>query len=576
MRLKTWHCLSFLTLTTLSAYFPGLSAGYNSVDDLKMISWIDQSGPLDLSQLFVRSSSYYYRPLTILSYTLDRDLWGAIPSFMHLENILLHLVCVWLVYAITKQFLPLWGCKRQGPALFAASFFALHPLATESVCWISGRTDPLMAVFLLLGLWLTALGLSSESRLAALSGGIALFLACLAKEVAVFILPGLLWLIMVFPGPSAWMERIRQRLWALFVPTAGIVGYLMLRHLAIARDSGVYTALKGVAGGDYDLLNKLRIAFKVYGFYFKKLLVPWPLNFGIVEISGWYVLGGMILAALLGYLLWRADIAGALGLMAFCVLSPALLVVFGKMTWTPLAERYLYSSVALFAPLAAYLILRLRTFVPVQARRFLEAGLVALLLVFFFTTLHRAWIWQDNVRLYRDTVAKSPDFAAVKTELASALLRKGKTAEAESLLLELHGTSSVHGYINDDLNLAEVLFSKGDLEGARRALIPLLDKNHKKYFDLLQSLIRINDWRLGRTDDLAEKKAIQQETLGWLLEEQRIRPLAFTLYRIGKQYLALDNKKQALEYFKRAYAQSRPDAHFRDAAGTFIDRLEGS
>ncbi len=162
MRLKTWHCLTFLALAVLAVYYPSLHAGYNSVDDLKMISGIDQSGPLDLVHLFVRSGSYYYRPLTILTYILDRDAWGSIASFMHLENILLHLACAWLVFAITRRLLPLWGEEGQGPALFAGLFFALHPLATESVCWISGRTDPLMAVFLLLAVWLTVVALSSE------------------------------------------------------------------------------------------------------------------------------------------------------------------------------------------------------------------------------------------------------------------------------------------------------------------------------------------------------------------------------------------------------------------------------
>jgi tetratricopeptide (TPR) repeat protein len=574
MRLKTWHCLSLLVLAVLLAYYPSLSAGYNSVDDLKMISGIDQSGPLDLQRLFVRSGSYYYRPLTILSYTLDRDLWGSIPSFMHLENILLHLGCVWLVFAITRRLLPLWGAKGKGPALFAALFFALHPIATESVSWISGRTDPLMAVFLLLSVWLTLLALSSERKLAALAGGVALLLACLAKEVAVFILPGLLWLIVVYPGSAAWADRLRRRSWTLLMPTAGVVGYFALRHLAIARDSGISTALKGVTGGDYDLFNKVRVAFKVYGFYFKKLLVPWPLNFGIIEISGWYVLAGIILATLLLYLLWRADVAGAFGLMAFCVLSPALLVVFGNMTWTPLAERYLYTSAALFAPLAAYMVLRVQSLVAVSHRRRLDLALVALLLIFFATTLHRSWIWQDNLRLYQDTVVKSPGLSAAKTELASVLLRKGRTAEAEEVLAGMQGGNSVSGYINDDLNLAEVLLSRGDVEEARAILLPLLKINPKKYYDVLQALLRTNDQRIGSAETPELRLAIQQESLAWLEEQQRLRPSAFTVYRIAKMQLTMGDKIAALTSFRASLAKAPADAHYRGAAKTFIERLE--
>ncbi len=156
---------------------------------------------------------------------------------------------------------------------------------------------------------------------------------------------------------------------------------------------------------------------------------------------------------------------------------------------------------ASFAPLAALLVVRLRG-LPLPRRG--AAGTLALavlLLVFFGTTLHRAWIWQDNLRLYRDTVAKSPDFDAAKTELASALLRKGRAAEAEEVLEGMQGAGSASDYINDDMNLAGALLSRGDLEGARRILIPLLDKNPKKRFEVLQYLIRTNDQRLGKMSD---------------------------------------------------------------------------
>lgn len=576
MRLKTWHCLVLLTLVSLVAYYPTLHAGYNSVDDLEMINAVDQIGPLDIPQLiFPHGTAYYYRPLIIFSYMFDRDVWGALPSFMHLENILLHLCCALLVFAITRRLLPLWGDKSLGLALLAGLFFAVHPLTTESVCWISGRTDLLMTVFLLLAVRLTLVALSSESILAGLAGGLALLLASLAKEVAVFVLPGLLWLIFVYPGQGSLLDRLRSRWPTLLMPMAGTGGYFLLRYFASARDSGVNTALKGVvAGGDYDYLNKARVALKVYGFYFKKLLIPWPLNFGIVEISGWYVLVGVLLGVVLIYLAWRADVVGAFGWMAFFVLSPALLVVFGKMTWTPLAERYLYTSVALIAPLVAFLVVRMGKSFKVNRSLPRDLALTALLLVFFGTTLHRAWIWQDNLRLYQDTVAMSPDFIPAKNELASAFMNRGRLAEAQSILRGIEANGSVAGYINDDMNLALILLSREDPDGAMAILRPLLDKNPKKYYDLLQLMIRTNDQRLGKVVDAAAKEAIHRENLGWLLEQQGLRPQPFTLYRIGKRYLALGDNVRALESFEQAYAQTPGDAYYREPAAKFIRQLQ--
>lgn len=573
MRLKPWHCFALLSLITLLAYYPSLFAGFNSVDDLNMVNGLDERGPINLVQLFFPSGAYYYRPLTILTYLLDRDLWGSIASFMHLENILLHLLNTLLVFAVTRRLTPLWKTSGLWPAFFAGLVFALHPLTVESVSWVSGRTDLIMTLFLLGALWLTLAGLHKQRWWLFGGAAIALFIAPLAKEVAVFVLPGLVWLIVVYPGDGHWFQRLRQRWWPLLAVNAGTLGYLLWRSMIIRHDSGISTALKGVTGGAegldfFVLLDKLRVALKVYGFYFKKLFVPWPLNFAIVEISDWYLLAGIVLVVLLLYLIWRADVPGAFGLMAFYVLSPALLVVFGKMTWTPLAERYLYTSVAFFAPVTAWWIAR-----SVSTQRSLSVAPLILLGVFFTTTFHRSWVWQDNLRLYQDTVAKSPAFDAAKSELASAFMVRGQMEDAKKILASMQAEKTAGGYINDELNLASVLLQEGDTDGARATLLAAVGKNPKKRYALLQLLIKVNNDRLGKISDQALRVEILSENIGWLTEQQQLRPNPFTLYRIGKQYLMLGDKESALKFFKDAYAKAPADAHYVGAAAKFIEKL---
>ena len=577
MRLKLWHGLVLTSLLTLLVYYPSFHAGYNSVDDLKMINGIENAGPFDLQKhFFPDSKRYYYRPLNSLTFYFDRDVWGTLPSFMHLENILLHLGCALLVYAITRRLTRLFDHSEEIIPLFAALFFALHPLTAESVCWISGRTDPLSGLFMLLAVWLTLIGLQSRNFPAPIGAGLALHLACLAKEVAVFILPGLLWMVVVYPEQGlSFLGRLKRHWLALTAPVLATVGYFVIRHLAIARDTGVSTALKGITASDYDLLNKIRVALKVYGFYFKKLFIPWPLNFGIIEVSGWYVLAGLLLAGVLFWLALRRRLLEAFGLMAFCVLAPAVLVPFGKMAWTPLAERYLYTPVALFAPMASiYLFRGLARLNPLLQRRGSQA-LMVLLLVFFASTLHRAWIWQDNERLYRDTVAKSPNLPAAKAELASALQRKGKMEESEAILVAMQTDNPKSGYLVDDFNLAQRYAARGEYAQARDLLIIHLDKKHKKYHDLLLALIKINDARLGTVTE-QEQLEIQRESLDWLLEAQRVRPNAFTRYRIGKYQLQLGDEEAALESFRAAMEKAPADAHYLQAAKTFIKKLEGT
>jgi len=60
---------------------------------------------------------------------------------------------------------------------------------------------------------------------------------------------------------------------------------------------------------------------------------------------------------------------------------------------------------------------------------------------------------------------------------------------------------------------------------------------------MLQVLLRINDRRIVVATDTAKRLTIQQESLEWLQEEQRIRPQNFTLYRIGKLHLSTGDKE---------------------------------
>jgi hypothetical protein len=92
---------------------------------------------------------------------------------------------------------------------------------------------------------------------------------------------------------------------------------------------------------------------------------------------------------------------------------------------------------------------------------------------------------------------------------------------------------------------------------------------------MLQTLLRINAQRIGRADTPELRLAIQQESIAWLEEQQRLQPKAFTLYRIGKIQFAMNNKPGALISFRSALTNAPSDAHYRGAAETYIKKLEG-
>ena len=86
----------------------------------------------------------YYRPLFTVMLTTEYHLFGLWPQGWHLVSLVLHILCaVGVFYVILRM------SGRNLVALFASIIFAVHPVHSESVSWISGMTDPLFGVFFL-------------------------------------------------------------------------------------------------------------------------------------------------------------------------------------------------------------------------------------------------------------------------------------------------------------------------------------------------------------------------------------------------------------------------------------------
>ena len=157
----------------------------------------------------------YYRPLTVLSYLVDRMVGGTSPFVFHLSVVLWHIATTFLVFRLGRVLfagLP----QALAAAGFGAALFAVHPIHTESVAWGAGRSDVIAACFAV-----AAAVLYLQDRWSALLRAAAaaalVFIAMLAKETAaalLLILPLGDWLLepRLTPAtrPTGRAERRRQ------------------------------------------------------------------------------------------------------------------------------------------------------------------------------------------------------------------------------------------------------------------------------------------------------------------------------------------------------------------------------
>ena len=95
----------------------------------------------------------FYRPLVSLLYLLIYQTAGPSTVAFHSLNIMLHVLNACLLYTLGVRL----GFQRIG-ALLAALLWALHPVQTEAVTYMSGTLDPLCGVFLLAGILVLASG----------------------------------------------------------------------------------------------------------------------------------------------------------------------------------------------------------------------------------------------------------------------------------------------------------------------------------------------------------------------------------------------------------------------------------
>src|SRR5215216_676656 len=122
----------------------------------------------------------YYRPLFTIYLMTGWFLFGDSAPGWHVINILMHLLAVAFAYLIVERV-----TKDQRLAVISTLLFALHPLRTESVAWISGVTDLFLAIFLLPSFYLYML-YREGGKTKHLIGALSLFLlAAFSKEPAV-------------------------------------------------------------------------------------------------------------------------------------------------------------------------------------------------------------------------------------------------------------------------------------------------------------------------------------------------------------------------------------------------------
>jgi tetratricopeptide (TPR) repeat protein len=386
-----------------------------------------------------QSGSLAGRPIASLTFAVNRWIGGDHVAGYHAVNLLVHLLAALTLFGLIRRSVP--GPRSSAIALVGALIWAVHPLQTEAVTYLSQRTESLMGMFYLLALYgfvrQTGVGDRGSFRSpgdergsdgdtglghwAWLSVG-ACWLGMATKEVMVTAPIVILLYDRAFIASSFRTALNERGRYYLALGTSWVwLGYLMASSHLTSRGVGFSagTNWTDYAGVElWAVARYLRLCFWPsplifdYGFEF-----PTP---GPYAIAAFFVLLGGWLAG--AWLLWRR--CQPLGFLAFCgvvLLAPTSSVV--PVTAQPVAESRMYLPLAVGAATVALGAAALG-----GSRGLAALGLATLALVGL--TLQRNRLYRSELALWTDTVAKRPFSSRAHYNLGLILQRLGRPAEA--------------------------------------------------------------------------------------------------------------------------------------------------
>jgi len=204
----------------------------------------------------------FYRPLLIVSFILDYQLWGVHSFGYHYTNVLLHIVNALLVYLLVVTLF-----HHKYLALFSSMIFATHPIQTEAVAWISGRNDVILKFWALLTLicYIRWHSMKGAKRIFIFIGFLLAFACVLLTKESGIIVMFLVVLLDCCLQPD--LPRPAGGKWKVYSSLIVISCFYTAVRMKILGDFGV-----SFAGEDF--VRRILDAFIIYAYYSKMLLFP--------------------------------------------------------------------------------------------------------------------------------------------------------------------------------------------------------------------------------------------------------------------------------------------------------------
>ena len=400
--------IAVILLVTAIIFSPSVNNGFvNWDDDVNVLENenLDGFNMTSIKKIFHYKDGIVignYNPLPIFTFLIDKELLGGFDKKtgkfnakpFHITNLLLHLICILLVYRI----LLLLDLSTNA-AIIGALLFAIHPMRVESVAWVTERKDVLLGVFYFAAIisYIKYLKANADKKQFYYILTLVLFILSLFSKIQAVALPLSMLAIDYYLNRKMEFARIIEKLPHFALSLAfGLAGIFFLKEqgsLAINDDVTSYTFLDRIFIGTFSYcvyLVKLVIPYELSPMYPYPSQIPW-----YYKITPPIVVG---IAALFFYWFKQKKTVLVFGLAFFTFNVMFLLQVVGAGQALK-ADRFTYIPyLGLFFIIAYgydYFVKK-----SPSSKTFLTAGLGIYLLVLSGLTFQQCKIWKDGETMW--------------------------------------------------------------------------------------------------------------------------------------------------------------------------------
>jgi len=376
-----------------------------------------------------------YRPLSIVMFAVEYELFGLNPFVGHLMNLLLYALTGVLLYLFLTKLLP---DKNSWIPLIAAALFVVHPIHTEVVANIKSRDEILELLF---GIAVLLILFKEAKFYLYVLAPIVYFLALLSKENAITFLA-------IIPLTLFYVNRNTKEIIVRMVPLLAVtMVYLWMRstYAGMVGDR-VTTDIMDDPYLHASLSEKYATISSTLWEYLRLMLFPHPLSsdysYDQIPLVSWANFKAFGALLLFGFF----AVYATLNLKKRSLISYGILIFFITFSivsnavfnvGTSMAERFIYLPSVGFCLCIAVLLARVLK-VDLNAPFSLSVKwlvpVILLIALASFKTIDRNRYWNNNYALYEEDVKHVPNSARIHLYYGIELITKFNKSQDQATL----------------------------------------------------------------------------------------------------------------------------------------------